>query len=96
MLDAAELAWGRWNGGSIAPIGSYWCLRDMAIFQQASDGNLPQAGTWCRVDSSATQTLANIATTINNLLGTAYTAASFHTYTTADNIASPGQMSDDA
>src|SRR5438874_543425 len=96
MMNQAELLWGRYNSNAVAPIGSYMCFRTLAIFQQASDGTLPAAGTWCRVDASGTQTFANIATTINTALGSTYTAASFHSYTAADNVTSPGQMTNDA
>lgn len=96
MLDILELTYGRYNGGQIAPIGSYLNPRTLAIVQLASDGTLPQDGTFVRVDPSATQTFANIATTLNTLLGTTYTSASFHTGTGADNIANPGSASDDA
>lgn len=96
MLDLAELTWGRYNGGSIAPIGSYLNLRTLCIFQQASDGNVPADGTFHRVDASGTQTFANIATTVNNVLGTSYTAGSFHACAGGDNETSPGQASNDA
>lgn len=96
MLDLAELTYGRYNGGATAPIGSYWNLRTMAIVQLAADGALPQDGTFCRVDPSGTQTFANIATTLNTLLGTSYTAASFHAQGAGDVIANPGSASDDA
>ncbi len=96
MLDLLELTYGRYNGGQIAPIGSYLNPRTLAIVQLASDGTLPQDGTFVRVDPSATQTFANIATNLNTLLGTSYTAASFHAGTSADNIANPGSASDDA
>ena len=96
MLDLAELTWGRYNGGSIAPIGSYLNLRTLCVFQQASDGNMPADGTFFRVDASGTQTFANIATTVNGVLGTSYVAGSFHACAGGDNVQSPGQASDDA
>ena len=96
MLDLAELTWGRYNGGSIAPIGSYLNLRTLCIFQQTSDGNVPADGTFFRVDASGTQTFANIATTVNGVLGTSYVAGSFHACAGGDNAQSPGQASDDA
>jgi len=96
MLDQLELAFGRWNGGQTAPIGSYLNPRTLAVFQQTSDGVLPQDGTWCRVDASGTQTFANIAISVNNVLNTIYTAGSFHTHSASDLIANPGQMSNDA
>ena len=96
MLDLAELTWGRYNSGQVAPIGSYWNPRTMCIFQQASDGNVPPDGTFCRVDPSGSQTFANIATTINNVLGTSFVAGSFHACAGGDNVFSPGQASNDA
>ncbi len=96
MLDLLELTYGRYNGGSVAPIGSYLNPRTLAIVQLASDGTLPQDGTFVRVDPSATQTFATIATNLNALLGTIYTATSFHAGTGADTIANPGSASDDA
>ncbi len=96
MMDLAELTWGRWNSNSVAPAGSYVCFRVLAVFQQASDGNLPADGTWCRVDPSGTQTFANIATTINNVLNTSYTVGSFHAQGSGDVLANPGQAADDA
>jgi len=96
MLDLVELTYGRYNGGQIAPIGSYWNLRTMAIVQLAADGTLPLDGTFCRVDASATQTFTTIATALNSLLGTTYTAASFHTQGGGDVIANPGTASNDA
>jgi hypothetical protein len=57
---------------------------------------LPQDGTWCRVDPSATQTYANIATTINVVLNTTYTGASFHAQSAGDILSNPGQASNDA
>lgn len=96
MLDLAEFTWGRYNSGQIAPAGSYLNLRTLCVFQQTSDGNVPNDGTFFRVDPSGTQTFANIATTVNTVLGTSYTAASFHACTSGDNVTTPGQASDDA
>jgi hypothetical protein len=96
MLDLLELTYGRYNGGAMAPIGSYFCARTNAIFQQVADGVLPQAGTWVRVDASGTQTFANIATTLNTLLNTSYTAGSFHAEGSPDLIGNPGTASNDA
>ncbi len=96
MLDILELTYGRYNGGQVAPIGSYLNPRTLCIIQLASDGTLPSDGTFVRVDPSATQTFANIATNLNTLLGSNYTAASFHTCSGGDNTTNPGQSSDDA
>ena len=95
-MDLAELQWGRYNSNSVAPIGSYLNLRTLCIFQQTSDGNVPADGTFHRVDPSGTQTFANIATTVNGVLGTSYTSASFHACAGGDNEMSAGQASDDA
>ena len=96
MLDLLELTYGRYNGGQIAPIGSYLNPRTLAIVQLTADGALPQDGTFVRVDPSGTQTFANIATNLNALLGTGYTNASFHAGTGSDNVSNPGSGSDDA
>ena len=96
MLDILELNFGRYNGGQIAPAGSFLNARTNSIFQQTSDGALPKAGTWCRVDASGSQTFANIATTLNTLLTTSYTSGSFHAEGSPDLISNPGQASNDA
>ncbi len=96
MLDLLELTYGRYNGGQTAPIGSYLNPRTLCIFQQVADGALPIDGTFVRVDPSGSQTFANIATTLNTLLNTAYTAGSFHACAGGDNTPSPGMMSNDA
>ncbi len=96
MLDMLELTYGRYNGGQTAPIGSYLNPRTLAIVQLSSDGTLPLDGTFCRVDPSATQTFANIATNLNTLLGTSFTAASFHAQGGGDIVSNPGSASNDA
>lgn len=96
MLDLLELNYGRYNGGQVAPTGSYLNPRTLAIVQLAADGNLPLDGTFVRVDPSGTQTFATIATTLNTLLNTSYTAGSFHAQGGGDVIANPGSASDDA
>ena len=96
MLDLLELTYGRYNSGQYAPAGSYLNPRTLAIVQLTVDGALPNDGTFCRVDSSGTQTFANIATALNALLGTAYTAGSFHAQSGGDVIANPGVGSNDA
>jgi hypothetical protein len=95
MLDQADLIWGRYAGGSIAPIGSYLNLRTLCIFQQTADGALPIDGTFHRVDPSGTQTFASIATTVNAALGTSYTASSFHACGSGDSTLQ-GQGANDA
>ncbi|GCE21612.1 hypothetical protein [Dictyobacter kobayashii] len=96
MLDQLEFAFGRYNGGQTAPIGSYLNPRTLAIQQLSADGALPQDGTWVRVDPSASQTLAVIASNVNAVLGTSYSAASFHTQGAGDLIGNPGQGGNDA
>lgn len=96
MLDLAEFTWGRYNSNQIAPAGSYLNLRTLCIFQQAVDGNVPADGTFFRVDPSGTQTFANIATTVNGVLGTSYVAGSFHACAGGDNVTSVGQATNDA
>lgn len=96
MLDQLELAFGRYNGGQAAPIGSYLNPRTLAVFQQSSDGALPLDGTWVRVDPSGSQTFANIATTLNGVLGTNYSASSLHAQGSGDVLNYPGQASNDA
>lgn len=96
MLNQLELAFGRYNGGQIAPIGSYLNPRTLAIQQITADGTLPQDGIWVRVDASGTQTFANIATSVNSILGSSYNASSFHAHTAGDLLANPGQGANDA
>lgn len=96
MLDILEFTYGRYNGGSVVPVGSYLNPRTFCVFQTTSDASLPLDGTFCRVDSSGTQTFANIATALNNLLGTSLSAASFHACAGADAAPSAGTGSDDA
>lgn len=96
MLDILEFTYGRYNGGMTVPAGSYLNPRTLCIFQTASDANLPQDGTFCRVDPSGTQTFATIATTLNTLLGTAYSAGSFHACAGGDAAQSTGAGANDA
>lgn len=96
MMNLAELIWGRFNSGNAAPAGSYVNFRTMAVFQQAADGNVPAAGTWCRVDSNSGATFTSLATTINTALGTSFTSGNLHSYSAVDNVTSPGQMTNDA
>ncbi len=97
MLDAAELLFlGRYNGGAYGPIGTYVNLRTLDYYQQAADGNLPTDGTYILISSNATLSASQIATTINGVLNTSYTSASFHARTGSDAAYSQGQASDDA
>jgi ABC-type Mn2+/Zn2+ transport system permease subunit len=90
MIDLADLVWGRLTGGAQAPIGTFVNVRTMTYFQQSSDGVLPVAGWWYQVGTSATLTAAQIATAVNNALGTAYTAGNFSAYTSASAMPYPG------
>jgi len=96
MMDLAEFTWGRYNSNQIAPIGSYLDLRTLGIVQQTSDGAMPADGTYYRVAPLGTETFASIATTVNAVLGTAYTSGSFHARTSADAEPSAGQGANDA
>lgn len=96
MLDILEFTYGRYNGGAVVPIGSYLNPRTFCIYQATADATLPLDGTFCRVDPSGTQTFANIAGTLNALLGTGFTAASFHAGAGGDAAPSAGTGSDDA
>ena len=99
IMEEAEFNGGRYNGGQNAPVGSYWCPRVNAIFQQIADGTLPLAGTWIPVTTNGSSTLAQCATAINALVsGLGYTASNLHTYTGADLLPAgqAGQMANDA
>lgn len=80
MLNAMELAFGRFGSTQSSPIGTYVNMRTLAYYQQASDGLLPPAGTWHLVSTNASLPIATLASTINTALGSAYIAASFHAY----------------
>jgi hypothetical protein len=87
----------RYNGGQLAPIGSFFNARTNCIFQQAADGALPACGTFIQVTTSGSSTLAQCATAINALVaGLNYTSANLHTYTNADLAPYPGQATNDA
>jgi hypothetical protein len=96
MLDQAELAWGRYNGGTVVPIGSYINFRTLCIAQSTSDQTLPADGTFCRVGTAGNESNATLATTVNAVLGTSYVAGSFHTCAGGDNVYAPGQAANDA
>jgi len=89
---------GRYVGGQNAPIGTFLNPRTLAYFQQASDGALPADGNvWIMVTTSGTSTTTQIATAVNGFVGgAAYTSASFHSRTSADNAQAPGTGADDA
>ncbi len=95
-MDILELAYGRYNGGQTVPAGSYFNPRTFCIAQFTTDGVLPPDGIFVRVDGSGTQTFAAIATSLNALLNTTYTAASFHACGANDSIANTGTMANDA
>jgi ABC-type Mn2+/Zn2+ transport system permease subunit len=90
MVDLADLTWGRLTGGAQAPSGTFLNLRTMTYFQQTGDGALPVAGWWYFLSTSATLTAAQIATAVNNALGTAYTASNFSAYSVANAMPYPG------
>ena|SRR5258708_5266472 len=98
IIEEALLNGGvRYNGGQLAPIGSFWNPRTNCIAQQASDGVLPACGTFIQITTSGSSTLAQCATAINALVaGIGYTAGSLHTYTVADLAPYPGQATNDA
>src|SRR5581483_3354680 len=90
LANEAEKAFQRFNGGDRGTIGSFLNLRTLSIFQQTSEGALPKVGIWLLVDNSGTQTFSNIATTVNNALGTSYTSGSFHAESSSDLAYEPG------
>lgn len=98
MMNASELLFlGRYNGNQQGPIGTYWLPRTNAYQQLASDGTLPQAGTWILISNSASLTTTQIANTINTVLGTSYVPGSFHSYNAgSDAIGYPGTGANDA
>jgi len=97
MLNLAELLWGRFNSGTSVQPGTYLTLRALAYVQLTEAGSLPAGGTWHRISSDTTLTAADLATTVNSVLHTAYTAASFHAYNAAsDAVPEPGQQANDA
>ena len=96
MMDLAEMLWNRYNGGQQAPIGTYVNFRTLEYYQQASDGVLPQDGTFCLLSTTATLTATQIATAVNNGLGTSYSAGNFHAHAGGDVSSAPGQASTDA
>lgn len=95
-MDIMELNFGRYNSNQIAPQGSFVNLRTLSVVQQTTDGNMPPDGTYFRVGPLGTEAFATLAATINGVLGTSYTAASFHARTSSDAETSAGQASDDA
>lgn len=96
MLDQLEFLYGRYNGGTTVAAGTYLNPRTLCLFQTTIDAALPLDGTFCRVDPSGSQTFTNVASNLNAALGSAYTAASFHSCAGGDGAVSPGAGSDDA
>ncbi|GHO47988.1 hypothetical protein [Ktedonospora formicarum] len=92
MLNAMELAFGRFGSTQSSPIGTYVNMRTLAYYQQASDGVLPSAGIWHLVSTNASLPIATLASTINTALGSAYTAASFHAYSSGTDALSASQL----
>jgi hypothetical protein len=95
LANEAEKAFQRFQGGDRGTIGTFWSPRTMSLFQQTSEGALPKVGIWLLVDNSGSQTFANVATTINNALGTSYTSSSFHAEGSSDLAYEPGQSVND-
>ncbi|GER88627.1 hypothetical protein KDW_27890 [Dictyobacter vulcani] len=77
MLTALQYGFSCYTCNRIAPIGSYLNLRTRVIRQLTAPATLPPDGYWARIDPSPTQSIANIARTINKALGTAYSAENF-------------------
>ncbi len=87
----------RYAGGANAPIGSFFCARTNAIFQQAADGVLPAGDWWFPITTSGGSTLAQCATAINLLVsGLAYTGANLHARAGGDAPQSVGTGANDA
>ena len=95
--EAIQNAGIRYNGGANAPIGSFWNPRTNCVFQQSSDGALPDCGIFVPITTSGSSTLSQCATAINALVsGLSYTSSNLHTYTSADLAYTAGQAANDA
>ncbi|EFH83738.1 hypothetical protein [Ktedonobacter racemifer] len=92
MMNAMEINFGRYSGTQTCPIGTYVNMRTFAYYQQTSDGSLPLAGTWHMLSTNATLTATVIASTINTVLGTAYTAGNFHSYSAGSDALPASQL----
>jgi hypothetical protein len=90
LFNEACNAFVKGTGGQNASIGSWWNERTMCVFQQASDGVLPQVGTLFQITTSGGSSLSACATAINTGIGTSYTSSNLHTYTSADLLTYPG------
>lgn len=99
LQDELELnGLGKYAGGANAPTGTFLNIRTLAYFQQASDGLLPADGNiWILVSTNGSLSTSALATAVNSMIGgAAYTSASFHSRTSADNATAPGTGADDA
>jgi|SRR6266702_2582105 hypothetical protein len=97
MMDLAELnSLGRYNGGQIAPAGTFVNLRTLAYFQQASDGALNADGTYIMLSQTSNLSASQIATAVNALIGTSHVSGDFHARNSGDAVHEPGQMTNDA
>ena len=94
--EAIQNAGARYNGGTNAPIGSYWNPRQNAIAQNTVDAVLPLDGIWIPITTSGASTLSQCATAINALVvGLGYTAANLHLQGAGDLAFTPGQATND-
>ncbi len=97
LEEAYQNAGIRYAGGANAPIGSFWCPRTNAIFQQTSDGALPAGDWWIPITTSGSSTLSQCATAINALVaGLNYTSSNLHSRTGSDAPQVPGTGANDA
>jgi len=97
MEEARLNGLGWYEGGEVAPIGSYWAPAVNCYIQSASDQTLPLINTWIKVTTSGTSTGSQIATAINGIVsGLAYTSSNLHSYTSADLSTAPGTGANDA
>ena len=97
MSELEQNAGVRYAGGQNAPIGSFFCPRTNAVFQQAADGTLPAGDWWYPITTSGSSTLAACATAINGLVsGLAYTAANLHVRSGGDAPQVAGTGANDA
>jgi hypothetical protein len=87
---------GHYNGGQIAPIGTFVNLRTFEFFQQASDGALPADGDFYFLSQTSNLSASAIAAAVNNILGTSYTSSNFHAHGSPDLATSQGTGANDA
>jgi hypothetical protein len=90
LFNELSQAFVKFNGGQLAPAGSFLNPRTMCVIQNASDTALLNVGTCFQITTSNGSSLSACATAINTGIGTSYTSANLHTYTSADLIGYPG------